>query len=126
MLERVTALSLLIVAIIHLLPTVGVLGSSRLAELYGVEISDPNLLVLMRHRAVLFAALGLLCLAAIFAPGLRTAVLAAGFLSVVSFLVLARGEAISDEVQRVVVADYVALAALLVGMAAHAIVRIKA
>ncbi len=40
-------------------------GRRRLEALYGVDIEDPNLLLAMRHRAVLFGLLGGLLLAAI-------------------------------------------------------------
>jgi len=49
---------LIVVGVIHLLPLSGVLGSARLGALYGVPIDDPNLEILMRHRAVLFGLLG--------------------------------------------------------------------
>lgn len=50
---------LVVVAVIHLLPLSGVLGSERLAALYGLSFNEPNLAILMRHRAVLFGLLGL-------------------------------------------------------------------
>ena len=50
--------ALLIVGVIHLLPLAGVLGAERLNQLYGIDASEPNLAVLMRHRAVLFGLLG--------------------------------------------------------------------
>ena len=50
---------LLVVAAIHLLPVTGVLGGDKLTALYGLRFNDPNLFILMRHRAVLFGLLGL-------------------------------------------------------------------
>jgi hypothetical protein len=55
---------LLIVGIIHLLPLSGVLSAHRLQILYGIVIEDPNLEILMRHRAVLFGLLGAFLIAA--------------------------------------------------------------
>jgi len=49
---------LIIVAVIHLLPLSGVLSGKRLTALYGLSFQEPNLEILMRHRAVLFGLLG--------------------------------------------------------------------
>ena len=53
---------LAVVAVIHLLPLSGVLGAGRLAALYGLPFDEPNLAILMRHRAVLFGLLGVFLL----------------------------------------------------------------
>ncbi len=42
---------LVAVAVIHLLPLSGVLGGERLNVLYGLSFDEPNLSILMRHRA---------------------------------------------------------------------------
>ena len=108
-------LMLAVVGVIHLLPLAGVLGADRLATLYAVELADPNLVVLMRHRAVLFGVLGAFLLLAAFRVGWRVPALAAGGISVVSFLWLAYADGPVNEVlQRVVLADWIALGCLAV------------
>jgi hypothetical protein len=117
---RVLSACLLIVGGIHLLPLVGVVGASRLSALYGIAVAEPNLELLLRHRAVLFGALGGLCVAAAFRPALQDATLAVAAASVVSFLLLARTVGGCDaQVGRVVIADGVALAALALGAVAY-------
>lgn len=112
---------LVIVAIIHLLPVSGVLGSERLAALYGLSFNEPNLAILMRHRAVLFGLLGLFLLGAAFQPAWQTIAFVAGFVSVISFLWLAWSVGgCNSQLSRVFVADVVALVCLIVGTLAHA------
>ncbi|MCB1624631.1 MAG: phosphopantetheine adenylyltransferase [Pseudomonadales bacterium] len=119
----VTAM-LVVVGVIHLLPLSGVLGSGRLATLYGLSFSEPNLAILMRHRAVLFGLLGIFFIFAAFRPVFQTVAFMAGFVSVVSFLLLAWSVGgYNAEVARVCMADTAALACLVVGGAAHAYVQ---
>ena len=112
--------ALLLAGIIHLLPLIGVLGGDRLNALYGLALDEPNLQILMRHRAVLFGLLGALLVAAAFVPGLRGLALLGGLISVVSFLLLAWSAPLYNEaLRRVVVADWVALACLLLALPLH-------
>ncbi|HEU4430681.1 MAG TPA: hypothetical protein VFT98_18110 [Myxococcota bacterium] len=48
------ALLLLLVGLLNLAPVAGVLGGERLQALYGVGASDSQLVILLRHRALLF------------------------------------------------------------------------
>ncbi len=106
---------LLVVAGIHLLPLSGVLGAARLTALYGIPIDEPNLAILMRHRAVLFGMLGGFLAYAAFTPRLQVAAVSAGFVSVASFLWLAWSiGGYNAQLSRVFVADVVALVCLLV------------
>lgn len=57
--EKVVTGLLMLVGIIHLLPSFGVLWVEHLAALYGVSLGDANHEILMRHRAVLFGLLGI-------------------------------------------------------------------
>ncbi len=115
---------LLVVAAIHLIPVLGVLGAQRLSGLYGIALSDANLLILMRHRAVLFGLLGLFLALSAFRPSLQPLAFAAGFVSVVSFLWLAWSVGgYNAAIGRVFVADVLALVCLVVGLAAYALDR---
>lgn len=106
--------ALVVVAIIHLLPLAGVAGPARLSALYGIPIAEPNLEVLMRHRAVLFGMLGAFLLLAAFRAELQTLALLAGLVSVTSFIVLAAAVGgLNAHLSRVVWADILALVLLL-------------
>lgn len=111
---------LVVVGVIHLLPLSGVLGSERLVALYGLTFNEPNLVILMRHRAVLFGLLGLFLVFAAFQPPFQTVAFIAGFVSVGSFLGLAWSVGgYNAQVGRVFVADIIALVCLIIGAAAH-------
>ena len=111
---------LVVVAIIHLLPLSGLLGTERLTALYGITVDEPNLAILMRHRAALFGLLGLFFVIAAFRPDLQGIAFAGGFASVLSFLYLAWSVGnYNPQVGRVFVADVIALVCLVIGVIAH-------
>ncbi|MBC7942465.1 MAG: phosphopantetheine adenylyltransferase [Chitinophagaceae bacterium] len=112
---------LVMVAIIHALPILGVLGANRLFQLYGITVDEPNLEILLRHRAVMFGLVAVLLAYAAIRPQLQRLALAVGFVSVGSFLVLALSSgAYNEALATVVRADWLALVLLLVGAIAHA------
>jgi hypothetical protein len=108
---------LLLVAAIHALPLVGVLSAARVSSLYGIAVQDPNLEILMRHRAVLFGLLAAFLAYAAFHRSLHALALVAGTVSVVAFLVLAWSVGgVNPALSTVVKADI--LAAILLAVAA--------
>ena len=114
MVERTIAGLMLVVAVIHLLPITGFFGADRLSSLYGIEITDGNLEILMRHRAILFGILGAFFAYAAFTPALQPLAFIAAFASLASFffLSLSVGD-FSDSIRKVVAADIVASLCLL-------------
>jgi hypothetical protein len=105
---------LALVGLVHLLPVTGAFGAPQLERLYGVSIADPNLLVLMRHRAVLFAIVGGLLLAAAARADWRPLAITVGIVSVGSFLLIAwTVGGYNALIARVVWIDVVALGLLL-------------
>lgn len=107
---------LLVVGALHLLPGVALIAPARLASLYGVSGLDDDLLVLLRHRALLLALLGLFLVAAIARTSWRGPALSAALLSTVVFVLLALTVPTSPEIGRVATVDLVALPLILVGL----------
>lgn len=127
MLNKSIAALLIVAGLIHLLPLGGVLGAQRLAALYGLSFEEPNLLLLMRSRAVLFGLLGALVVYAAFRPALQPLALFAGLVSVLSFLALAwSSPGYNQALRRVVIADGLALACLASALLLYCIARGRA
>jgi len=123
-LDRTIMGLMLVVAAIHLLPISGFFGVERLVSLYGIEITDGNLEILMRHRAVLFGILGTFFAYAAFNPALQPIAFAAAFISLASFFFLsATVGAFSDPIRKVVIADIVASGCLLGAIGLYVIKR---
>lgn len=109
---------LVVAGLLHLLPAVGLRGASQLHRLYGIAVDQPELLLLLRHRALLFGVLGAGLIAAAFWPPLRTAMLVAGLLSTAGYCALAFAEpALAAPLRRVAWIDVPIVAALLAVLA---------
>lgn len=107
--ERVICVLLVVVGIINFLPVAGVLSAETLARAYGIDAPEGDLLILMRHRALLFGIIGSLIIASAFYQHLQTAAMIAGFVSMVGFLLLALSAGgYGEKIQGVVVADVAA------------------
>ena len=113
MYERIITGLMLVVAVIHMLPVVGVLGGERLASLYGIDVADGNLEILMRHRAALFALLGAFFAYAAFSPALQPIAFGAAAVSLASFFALSYSVGdLNEALRKVVIADIVATVCL--------------
>lgn len=82
-------IAFLIVGVIHALPVIGVLGSEKIKSLYGLNVTDPNLLLLLQHRAVLLGVVAVMVFAAIFNPAYHGLAIGLATLSMLSYIGLA-------------------------------------
>lgn len=115
--EVLVSTSLLLAGVVHALPVMGVLGSAQLVTLYGLDFSDPSLVILMRHRAVLFGLLAVFLIAAAFRRPMQLAALLAGLASTVSFLAIAWSSGnYNPAIARIVTGDVVAALLLAAGL----------
>jgi hypothetical protein len=122
--NRLAQLLMILAGVIHLLPLSGALGAERLQALYAVELGDPNLLIMMQHRAVLFGLLGVFLVLGAFRAALQVPAMVAGLISAGSFIVIALWVGgYNAALQRIVIADVVAIACLIAAWALFALAR---
>ncbi|MEU3712071.1 hypothetical protein [Streptomyces catenulae] len=114
--EPLTAALLFLVGVINLVPGAVAVAPSRIGAAYGIDVhADPDLVLLLRHRAVLLALVGTGLLGAAFLPSLRVPAMVAGGVSMGTFLLFARTtRALNGATKRVARIDLAALALLLV------------
>lgn len=108
------ALGFGLAALIHLAPLPGLFGAAALQRLYGLAISDPDLLLLLQHRALLFGLLGIGLAGAIRIAAWRRPLWIAGVTSAAGFIVLSLGTEHGAAIERIVLGDVIAVLALLV------------
>jgi hypothetical protein len=96
---------------IHFLPTIGSFGTSSLEKLYGITIHEPNLLLLMTHRAILFGIVGSLLGVAVINKQFRKLAYFTGMTSMSSYIILASGsiKEYKFQIQRVYWIDMIGL-----------------
>lgn len=118
--KRIAFFILIVVGLINAVPVIGVTSAATLERLYGLTGLDGDLLVLMRHRALLFGVLGGLIVASAFQKHLRAAAIAAGLASMVGFVVLASlaGD-YGARIDNIVLIDLVASGALVIAAIIH-------
>jgi hypothetical protein len=82
------ALAFVALAVVHLLAAGPIVAPGALVRLYGVSADDATLMALLRHRAVLLALVGVLCLWASVAADVRPAALVAAAINILAFLAM--------------------------------------
>lgn len=107
------------VAAAHLLPSLGMFGSSVFRRIYGSAALSPEAELLLRHRAAMFGVLTVMSIAAIFVESWRTPTLLFALGSITAFIVLwlvsgVRGR----EVKRVALVDILLVPVVVAGLVA--------
>ena len=101
-------------AAINLLPSLVAFAPAKISKLYGIEISDPTLITLLHHRAVMLGIVGGVLAAAIFIPSIRWVALVAGTVSMMSFIVIAAmNNELGGSLSRIAVVDAIGIPIIL-------------
>ena len=113
--ERIITAILVLVGAINLYPVVGVLSAKMLSSLYVIDVQNNDVLILLRHRAILFGLLGGFIIYSAFKPELQPLAIIMGLISMLSFIVIAFlvGE-YGTGVRKVIIADVIATFGLLI------------
>jgi hypothetical protein len=111
---------LIVAGVIHILPVPGLIGAAHLERLYGITFNELNLLIMMRHRAIMFGLLGAFMIYAAFRADLVSVAIIGGLVSAAAFIWLAWsvGE-YNGPVTRIVFADCIAVACLSIAAVSH-------
>jgi len=109
--------AMVLVGVVQVLPGAVAFVPSLSQRFYGVALGDETMSLLMRHRAVLLALVGVLLFAGAAIPSLRAAALATALASKLSYIALyAVGSEVTAEAARVARVDMIT-APVLVGAA---------
>ena len=84
--NKVYLLLLFLVGIINFLPIVGILSLDKINQAYGLSITDNNLEILLRHRALLFGLIGGFIIYSVFNPQYQVAAIIFAAISMSGFL----------------------------------------
>ncbi len=115
--DSVVASGYLLTGLINLAPAAGVLSRDALTRAYGVDVSTAEMAVLLRHRAALFAVVGLLLIVAAIRPELRLTAGLAGQFSMLSFVwIWWRERSTSPHLRRIAAIDVAAAVMLNMAM----------
>ena len=101
---------LILVGLINFLPVIGVLSAARLESAYGIDLLSNDMIILMRHRALLFGLVGGFVIYSAFKPMYRSVAMLLAGISMVGFIVIAylTGE-YNQNIHKIVMADYVGI-----------------
>ena len=77
---------LFIVGLINFVPIIGVISADKLSQSYSIDLINNDLIILMRHRALLFGILGGFILYSVFVPQYQGAAMVMAAISMIGFL----------------------------------------
>jgi hypothetical protein len=114
-LEKIISALLVLVGAINFYPVIGVLSAQTLTNLYLIDVQSGDILILLRHRAILFGILGAFIIYSAFKPEFQWLAITFGLISMLSFIVITF--LVGDYgagIRKVIIADVVASILLII------------
>lgn len=111
--SKLISILLIVVGVINFLPVFGVLSATNLEQAYSVELANNDLIILMRHRALLFGIVGGFVLLSVFVPSYQTPAMIMAAVSMIGFLYLAWAVGgYNDAISRIAMIDIAGIVCL--------------
>ncbi len=111
--SKLISILLIVVGVINFRPVFGVLSATNLEQAYSVELANNDLIILMRHRALLFGIVGGFVLLSVFVPSYQTPAMIMAAVSMIGFLYLAWAVGgYNDAISRIAMIDIAGIVCL--------------
>ncbi len=112
---KIISLLLLVVGLINFLPVLGVLSAAKLSQAYAIDLVGDDIVILMRHRALLFGILGGFIIYSVFVPAYQGAAMVMAGIAMIGFLFFMwqQGES-NAALYKVMLVDVVGIVCLMV------------
>lgn len=119
--EMFFRVTIFIAGIINFIPSFSAFFPEKFSKLYGVDISDINYELLLRHRAVLFGIIGGLMIYSAISKKLYLVSSIAGLVSMISFITLyfLLFEGLNNEFDNIILLDVAATLILIAGLTVY-------
>jgi len=106
---------LFVVGLINFLPVIGVLSAEKLSTAYSIELIGNDIVILMRHRALLFGLVGGFIFFSLFKPVYQEAAMAMAGVSMVGFLYIVWAvDGHNDSIAKIAMIDVVGIICLII------------
>lgn len=114
---KLITLCLVVVGLINFVPIMGLLSAQKLESAYSIELASNDLVILMRHRALLFGVLGGFILYSAFVTSYQGAAMIMAAVSMVGYaaLVYLVGD-YNDSIFKVLLVDIVGIVFLTIAV----------
>lgn len=115
MLDKIASVILFLVGIVNIIPVIAFFDISKTAKLYGLPIEGENLTILMRHRGILLAIVGIVLIVSAFKREYRILAISLALLSKIAFVILTfTSPDYNSQIKQVALIDIGAITLLLI------------
>ena len=121
---KIIMVCLIVVGLINFIPVIGVLSFQKLESSYSISLISNDLIILMRHRALLFGVLGGFVLYSAFVESYQGAAIVMVGISMIGFALLTFlvGE-FNQSIFRVLIADIVGITFLSIAVVSKYVIK---